>query len=236
MCSPRIIMKLDLNKAYDSVEWSFIDEMLEELGFPHRIHKLIMQCISTPSYTFNLNGETFGFVTGKRGLRQGDPLSPLLFTICLEYLSRLLEITQRLPKFKHHPLCKNLHLNHLCFADDLILFSKGDVQSVQLLFSAFEKFSKDSGLTMNNLKSSFYCNGLTQDTVDRVSSLTGISRGLLPFKYLGANISPKRLSVKDCNGLVDKIISRIKGLGFRKLSYAGRIVLIRSVLSTLHCY
>mgnify|MGYP001792330522 CR=1 FL=1 len=89
---------------------------------------------------------------------------------------------------------------------------------------------------MNNHKSSFYSNGLTQDLIDRVTSLTGISRGLLPFKYLGVNISPKRLSVQDCNELVDKLTGRIKGLGFRKLSYAGRIVQIRSVLSTLHGY
>ena len=85
-------MKLDLIKAYDSVEWCFIDDMLEELGFPERIHKLIMQCVTSPTYTFTINGGSFGYVTGKRGLRQGDTLSPLLFTICLAYLSRLLEV------------------------------------------------------------------------------------------------------------------------------------------------
>ena len=67
-------------------------------------------------------------------------------------------------------------------------------------------------------------------------NVTGISRGQLPFSYLGVNISPKRLSVNDCSGLIDKISSRIRGIGFRKLSYAGRVVLIRSVLSSLHCY
>ena len=196
VCFPRILMKLDLQKAYDSVEWDFMNDMLEELEFPDRIQKLIMQCVSTPSYTFAVNGESFGFVKGKRGLRQGDPLSPLLFTLCLEYLSRLIEIIQRHPQYRYHPLCKSIKLSHLCFADDLILFSKGDVMSVNLLCFAFEKFSRASGLKMNKHKSGFYCNGVSQERIEQVIRISGITRGNLPFNYLG-NVSPERLSIKD---------------------------------------
>ena len=89
---------------------------------------------------------------------------------------------------------------------------------------------------MNKQKSGFYCNGVSQERIDQVSSLTGIKRGNLPFSYLGINVSPKRLSIKDCNVLVENLVRKIRGIGFRKLSYAGRAVLIRSVLSTLHCY
>ena len=210
--------------------------MLMELGFPDRILKLIMQCISSPVFTFVMNGETFGFVKGKRGLRQGDPLSPLRFTICLEYLSRQLEVIQRHPSFCFHPLCKHVRLVHLCFADDLILFSKGDVRSVKLLCYAFEKFSKASGLKMNKQKSSFYSIGVSHEMTEHVERMTGIKRGMIPFNYLGINVSPKRLSVKDCNCLVEKIVKRIRGIGFRKLSYADRAVMIRAVLSTIHCY
>ena len=120
-------MKLDLQKAYDTIEWEFLNDMLIEIGFPDRILRLIMQCVTSPSFTFTVNGESFGYVKGKRGLRQGDPLSPLLFTLCLEYLSRLIETIQRHPQYRFHPLCKTIKLSHLCFADELILFSKGDV-------------------------------------------------------------------------------------------------------------
>ena len=146
---------------------------------------------------------------------QVGPLSPLLFTLCLEYLSRLLEFIQRHPHVRFHPLCKTVRLTHLCFADDLILFSKGEVKSVSLLWHAFEKFSKASGLRVNNQKSSYYSNGATQETIDQVTRITGINRGQIPFNYLGINVSPKRLSVQDCNCLVDKLVRRIKGIGLR---------------------
>ncbi|XP_074305663.1 uncharacterized protein LOC141640883 [Silene latifolia] len=83
-------MKIDLKKAYDSIEWIFVEDMLIALKFPTQMVNWIMQCVTTPSYTLSLNGSQFGYVKGRRGLRQGDPLSPLLFTLCLEYFTRIL--------------------------------------------------------------------------------------------------------------------------------------------------
>ncbi|XP_074305902.1 secreted RxLR effector protein 78-like [Silene latifolia] len=118
-------MKLDLQKAYDSIEWSFLKDMLKALNFPNHFIYLLMECVTTPHYSLSLNGELFGYFQGKRGLRQGDPLSPLLFTICLEYLSRILNRLTELDGFKHHPLFMKLNLTHLCFADDLLVFCRG---------------------------------------------------------------------------------------------------------------
>ncbi|XP_074283945.1 uncharacterized protein LOC141608498 [Silene latifolia] len=196
-CSPRLLMKIDLQKAYDSVEWSFTQEMLMTLGFPNHVVGLLMQCVSTPTYSIALNGEVFGFFQGKRGLRQGDPLSPLLFTICLER----------------------------------------DKKSVVLLLRAFKSFSNASGLCMNQNKSSMYSNGVDAQTMIIFGKgVEGMRRGTIPFKYLGVTITPKRLGVEDCHCLIERISTRIRGLGARKLSYAGRVVLIKSVLSTLHNY
>ena len=117
-----------------------------------------------------------------------------------------------------------------------MLFSKGDVRSVSLLCFAFEKFSKASGLKMNKQKSSFYSNGVTEETIDKVTRLTGINRVQLHFNYLGVNISPKRLSLKDCNVIVEKIVGRIRGIGIRKLACAGRVVVERTFIRTLHRY
>ncbi|XP_074288082.1 uncharacterized protein LOC141613240 [Silene latifolia] len=182
-CSPRILMKVDLQKAYDSVEWSFLREMLEALGFPSHMVELVMQCVTTTSYSISLNGNLFGF-----------------------------------------------------FLDDLIMFCRGNRQSVMLLLRAFKTFSLASGLTMSPSKSNIYSNGVDESTMMMFERISGMRRGKVPFKYLGVNITPKRLGVDDCQCLIDKIGSRIQALRARKLSYPGRVVLIRSVLGTLHNY
>ncbi|XP_074298451.1 uncharacterized protein LOC141629330 [Silene latifolia] len=236
ICSPKIMMKIDLQKAYDSIEWSFLHDMLVHLQFPQSSIDLIMQCVSSPSYSLALNGEVFGFFKGKRGLRQGDPLSPLLFTICLDYLSRLFGVLHRFPGFKFHPFCNKISLNHLCFADDLLLFSRGDLNSITLMMRAFSTFSLASSLHMNISKYSFYCNGICDSLVKDIEALTGMKRGSLPFKYLGVKVMPKILGVLDCQCLVDKVTERIQRLGAKQLSYAGRVVLISAVFSALHSY
>ncbi|XP_074277809.1 uncharacterized protein LOC141601425 [Silene latifolia] len=217
--------------------WHIVgQEMVNYLGFSELWIKLIMQCISTPSYSIALNGETFGFFKGKKGLRQGDPLSPLLFTLCLEYFSRILAVTQQLPKFRFHPLCKRIGLSHLCFVDDFILFCKGEKTSIEPMINSFDYFSKASGLVLNTGKSNFYCNGMEDWLISEIARVTGMKKGSAPFKYLGVTVAPKRLSVLDCSCLVDKVVDRIKGLGARQLSYAGRLVLVKAVFSTLHNY
>lgn len=79
--SPRAIIKIDLRKAFDTVSWEFIEEMLRGLGFHPRLINWIMLCVRTPSYTLAINGGTHGFFPGRQGLRQGDPLSPYLYLV-----------------------------------------------------------------------------------------------------------------------------------------------------------
>ncbi|XP_074315264.1 uncharacterized protein LOC141651449 [Silene latifolia] len=156
-----------LRKAYDSIEWDFVASMLDALHFPQFI-KLVMQCVSTTSYSIGLNGQNYGFFHGKRGLRQEEPISPLLFTLCMEYISRLLTMGSGLPGFKFHPLCKSLRLNHLMFADDLLLFCKDEVKSICIIMELFKRFSTASGLCINNEKSDFYSNGMQPAMVHQI--------------------------------------------------------------------
>ncbi|XP_074299049.1 uncharacterized protein LOC141630069 [Silene latifolia] len=120
--------------------------------------------------------------------------------------------------------------------DDLLLFCKGDNNSVKVLMRGFLSFSEASSLCFNRIKSDIYMNGVNQMVRDQILQLSGFQQGSFPFRYLGIPISYKRLSSADSNVLVDKIVKKIRGWGTKKLSYAGRLVLVRHVLSQMHSY
>ncbi|XP_074298578.1 uncharacterized protein LOC141629487 [Silene latifolia] len=175
-----------------------------------------MVCLTTPTYTLNLNGAHFGYFLGKRGLTQGDPLSPLLFCICMEYLTRIMNYAADKWYFRYHPLCNSLKLNHLLFADDLLMFCKGDTQFIMLLLRVIATFSTASGLKVNHAKSEVVFNGVfngvTTSLKDDIIQVSGFQEGNLPFKYLGVPIQPGRLLRKDCRVLTDKIVRKIRAI------------------------
>ncbi|XP_074283102.1 uncharacterized protein LOC141607648 [Silene latifolia] len=129
-----------------------------------------------------------------------------------------------------------MKLSSLMFADDLLLFSKGDVGSMMILLRTFSTFSKASGLQLSKGKSNVYFNGVPADIRSEIIHVSGCSEGAMPFKYLGVPIKPSKLSIKDCQPIIDKVLERIRNLGTKKLSYAGRLILVKYVYKTLHSY
>nr|XP_009767270.1 PREDICTED: uncharacterized protein LOC104218471 [Nicotiana sylvestris] len=156
---PRCMIKINLTKAYDSMEWIFLEKVMVELGFPKRFQDLVITCVKTVGYSIVVNGEpTMHFPTTK-GLRQGDPILPFLFTIVMEYLSRSLKGLEK-EKDKYHPRCSRLGIIHLSFADDLLLFVRGDITSITQLQQCLNQFYRASGLQANKTKSSIYYGGV----------------------------------------------------------------------------
>jgi hypothetical protein len=119
---PRCTLKIDLMKAYDSVNWEFMMHSLHCYGFPEKFLRWIEECITSHRFSICLNGTLVGYFEGRKGLRQGDPLSPYLFVLAMEVLARILvDHTKDGSGFKFHPKCLKLKLTHLCFADEFFL-------------------------------------------------------------------------------------------------------------------
>ncbi|XP_074283602.1 uncharacterized protein LOC141608142 [Silene latifolia] len=159
--------------------------------------------------------------------------SPRFYAI--DYQRTLKFATENYP-FKFHRKCAQIKLCHLMFADDLLLFCKGDKLSIMTMIRAFGTFSQTSGLKLSPGKSSAYFNGMKQNDKDEILAVSGFREGELPFKYLGVPIQTTRLSKHECMSLIEKLGARIRSIGAKKLSYAGRLVLVQSVLATYHNY
>ncbi|GJU06174.1 RNA-directed DNA polymerase, eukaryota, reverse transcriptase zinc-binding domain protein, partial [Tanacetum coccineum] len=119
----KVAFKIDLQKAYDTIKWDFLRVVLEQFGFPKKMVKWIMVCVSTTKFSININEEREGYFSGGRGLRQGDPMSPNLFTLVIEAFNLILRRhINDTKEFKYHQGCQKLGITHLCFADDLLVF------------------------------------------------------------------------------------------------------------------
>lgn len=196
------------------------------MNFPNQFINWIMECVTTATFSVSINGMLYGFFHGKRGLRQGDPMSPMLFSSCLEYFSRLLNFTARSSAFAYHPLCKQLGITHLAYADDLMLFSHGDSRSVSIMMVVLAEFENTSGLTVNTQKSYIFSAGVHDNMLD----FCGLPKGSLPIKYLGVPLDAKRLQISKFAPLYHKISQHVVNWKGHTLSYAGRLQLIKAVV------
>nr|XP_009778610.1 PREDICTED: uncharacterized protein LOC104227925 [Nicotiana sylvestris] len=169
-------------------------------------------------------------------LRQGDPVSPYLFVLVMEYLNRALKKLKDNPDFNHHPRCARNNITHICFADDLIRCSKADEVSIKLLLKSSNHFSEVSWLKANLEKSALYIAGVTREFKEMILEEMQFTLGELLFRYLGVPLSSKKLSVQQCMPLIEKITARINCWTTKLLSYSGRLQLLKSVIFEMQTY
>ncbi|WZZ65076.1 hypothetical protein YC2023_076446 [Brassica napus] len=227
----RITIKVDIAKAFDTLSWEFLFSCLEGLHLPQRFIRQIKACVCTSSYMVGYNGSVHGFFKGKRGLRQGDPLSPYLFVIAMNCLSHMLNKAVRQNRFNYHTSCASTKLTHLSFADDLLIFIDGSIDSVQQVLQVLKEFENRSGLAVSMPKKSFYASGLTPSETDLIQASTGMALGSLPFRYLGVPLNSRKLSLTNCEPLIHQIKTRFSSWSVKSLSFSGRLLLIKTVIA-----
>lgn len=227
----RIAIKVDIAKAFDTISWDFIFTCLASIGLPPLYIRWLRACVCTPSFTVGYNGTVQGYFKSTRGLRQGDPLSPYLFVIAMNCLSILLNNAAAQGRFAYHHKCEETKLTHLCFADDLLIFTKGDKQSVKGVLEVLKEFELQSGLGVSLSKTCFFSCGLQQMEINEIAEETGLSHGTLPIRYLGVPLCTKKLSLSNCEPLISSIKMKLNSWSAKSLSFAGRLLLINTVLA-----
>lgn len=140
-------------------------------------------------------------------------MSPLIFILVMEYLTRVLLYQSKFCGLKFHPSCKPLLLNSLCFADDLILLSKADSGSFDALLRGLQLFLDATDLCINQNKSCLYVCGVDEDTKRNMLQLAGVIEGVFPMNYLGVPLKPTKWNQYDCAKVVDKISGLISCWG-----------------------
>ena len=148
-----VALKLDLEKAYDQLEWHYIQDTLEFFQLPPTLITLIMNMISSTQFHVLWNGSPLPEVVPSRGLRQGDPLSPYLFILCLEHLS--IQLTEAVQDKRLHPISfrGRVRLSHLFFADDIFLFTRATARDCRNRGQILSRFCESSGQLMSITKS-----------------------------------------------------------------------------------
>lgn len=230
-----IILKLDLEKAYDRLEWSFINMALQAFSFPENFIKIIMECITSPRYSALLNGGRLDWFCPSRGIRQGDPISPYLFLICMEFLSALIEDEVQKGEWKGIRISRNSRsISHLLFADDILLFGDTDERTVLAIQRVLKVFCEASGQRVSVQKSKLIFSKNTPQVVrDRVQGALNIPMSESLGTYLGVPMDVTHTRASSYNFLIDKFKQKLTSWQGRYLSSMGRVTLINSVLNSL---
>ncbi|KAL9664765.1 hypothetical protein QQ045_020172 [Rhodiola kirilowii] len=232
-----IVKKLDFKKAYDSVSWEYLRSIQASMGFGAKWMGWMSECYSSVSLSILINGSPTKEIFMERGLRQGDPLSPLLFLMAVEGLSRILNNVVQKGRISGVEWVRNREsLTHLQFADDTVLFCKPDMQEVWKIRHIIISFAVCSRLEINFNKSRCLGIGLEDEEVQKFADVLGSPMGKFPMNYLGMQVGANPSRISTWSPILQKFKQKLASWKSTNLSMAGRVVLIKSVLCNLPLY
>jgi hypothetical protein len=230
--APAFVIKLDFAKAFDTVNWCSLQAILRARGFPPQWCAWIHELLSTSKTAILVNECPGPWFPCRRGLRQGDPLSPYLFLLIADVLPRLIQADGGVL----HPLMPDAPCPVLQYADDTLIVTKADVGSIERLKRILDSFASATGLKINFGKSSVVPLHTDPRTLAHCLGILGCKQEAFPQNYLGLPLSPDKVRITallTSIGRADKYLARWKAA---LLNTMGRAVLADSVLGNLLIY
>jgi hypothetical protein len=232
-----VVIKLDYEKTYDKVNLDFLLDILKARGFGEKMRGWIKNIVFGGSVSVLANGEESAtFKTGK-GLRQGGPLSPLLFNLVVDALTKMLSkaigkglVRGLLDQFRSEGTLA------LQYADDTLLFSSSDPSFLKNLKCVLILFEKVSVMKINFHKSECIPMNLDEESIHIISHVLNYPVGSLPNKYLEIPLHFEKLKREDLQPLLDNLIRRISGWRGRLLAHSSRLTLVKTCLASVHVY
>ncbi|CAN1819320.1 LINE-1 retrotransposable element ORF2 protein [Linum perenne] len=231
-------IKIDISKAYDRVDWRYLEEIMRKFGFNERWIQIMMMCVTSVEYNVAVNNEVVGPIIPERGLRQGCPLSPFLFIICTEGLSALLRQGSKDGWLHGSIAAKGTPtISHLLFADDSFFFCRAEIEEARQMRKLFETYEAASGQSINRTKSGIFFSPNTHEMLkDGLKHILGILARLDTGRYLGVPSIVGGAKRRVLNFLKDRLWKRIQGWKDKPISKGGKEVLVKEVAQSLPQY
>jgi hypothetical protein len=224
-----LLLKIDIAKAFDSVSWPFLLEVLHHIGFPRRWTNWIAVLLSTASTKVLLNGTTGRRIAHARGLRQGDPISPMLFVLVMEVLNSLIKAADQRRILSALPDQVIAHRASL-YADDLVVLVAPKATDLICLRQLLDLFAGASGLLTNLDKCVMSPIRCDDDMVAAAQAAFPCTLAAFPCRYLGIPLALQRLHRREEQKLVDSVTAHIPIWKAGLLTAAGRVVLTKVTL------
>ena len=227
-------IKINLEKAYDWLEWDFIRDTLNLFKFPEHLSSIILSCISFATVSVLYNGGALEPFHPSRGIRQEDPLSPYLFILCMEVLGALITDKCQTNLWNAIPASKGgISFSHLFFVDDLVLFAKVDYKNCIVVRDALDTFCDLFGQKVSDEKSRvFFSPNISQHTRKELCSILKFQSTPSLGKYLDFLIKHKSIT-QDFGAVIEQVQNRLAGWKAYLLSFASILVLTQATISTI---